>query len=158
MMRMILFCLTFHFISATNTTTHHVYHADSHLQGLFYQKQAHAHAPNTTRSAHKAVLHHRVVHPRFRPLLQTRNTNKPTLPSTTPFLPFIELHPVNARTTTTTPTTINLLQILTFKPQTRKQSSFGEYFFQQQLRAFFGHQHDEQHSAPTRSNIKTGLR
>ena len=151
MMRMILCCLTFyltfHFITATNNT---VYHADSHLQGLFYQKQAHDHIHNTThttRSAHKAVLHHRAVHPRFRPLLHTRPT--------TPFLPLIELHPVDGRTTTTT---INLLQILTFKPQTRKQSSFGEYFFQQQLRAFFGHQHEEQHSAPTRSNIKTGLR
>lgn len=131
MMRMmILFCFCFyfivHFLSATNTTENNIYHADSHLQGLFYQQQAHDHIHNTAAT----VRHRRPIHPKFR-------------------LPWLH-HPVDSgRQPTTT-----LLQILTLKPQMRS----AENFFQQHLRAFFGHQHDKQHPAPTRSNIKTGLR
>ena len=137
---MILFCLTFHFLAATNSTANNhsnIYHSDSHLQGLFYQRQAHDHL---------STGRYRVIHPKFRPWFHSRQTNKSAVS-------FVELHPVDGRQPTTT-----LLQILTLKPQIRKQPSFAGYFFQQQLRAFFGHQHDQQHTEPTRSNIKTGLK
>lgn len=50
-----------------------------------------------------------------------------------------------------------LLQIFTPKPQLRERISFADSYFQQRLRSFFGHQHDNA-TARTRPYIRTGLR
>lgn len=182
-MKIILFCLSFYltpdFISAVDTfnaqtdNTSTIFQPDSHFHGLAYQLHAHRsfHAVNnisnrvnqSTRSQSQsnkhpppdhlqntttAPLNNRAVHPKFRPWLYPRQND----------MSLIELQPDNERTLmNTTAKSSNLRQHLTLKPRTLKSPSSAGSYFERKFHAFFGHPHDE-YPAPTRSNIKTGLR
>jgi hypothetical protein len=94
---------------------------------------------NTTAAQRQTdPMNNLIVHPRFRPLLADEKAN------------------INTKNSS------GLLQVLTTKlidnnVQTQKPFSFADYYYHEQLRAFFGHKHDEA-SPHTHSYIKTGLR
>lgn len=122
---------------------------------------------NTTVAQDQA---NQLIHPRFRLMLQDRTnditqssiltiTDVPSNPDDNiqQNLPFLADNGVSEDTTQPS----SLLQIVTAKPidntgETRRSLSFADYYYQQQLKSFFGHQH-EKFPPPTRSNIKTGL-
>jgi hypothetical protein len=133
----------------------------SHLRGDKHSLQ------NTTVAQDQA---NQLIHPRFRSMLQDRTnditqssiltiTDVPSNPhdNIQQNLPFLADNGVSDDTIQSS----SLLQIITAKPidntgETRRSLSFAEYYYQQQLKAFFGHQH-EKFPPPTHSNIKTGL-
>jgi hypothetical protein len=171
-MKFILLCLSF-YLSFDSTSAFDLFniqrqhqedyaydtdHRDSLLQEFEYDQDTYSQL-----DAVNPVIHNQEVNPRFRPLFQNRpETSSSTTMSTIPpihkdNMPLIELNQGDEKAIKNTIKSSSLLQILTPKLQSQEPMSFGEYYFQRQLEAFFKHQH-EKFPAPTRSFIKTGLR
>ena len=173
-MKFILVCLSFYlafdFISTLDPFNiqrqHHEYdvfdidHRDSPLLELESDQHSYSQLNGTNRPQSRKNKYHG-VNPKFRPWLQIRRKNrtqtslsKATISSILKDnMPLIELHQTDGKLIAKTTRPSSLLQMLTPKPR----MSFGDYYFRQQLQAFFKHQH-EKFPAPTRSFIKTGLR
>ncbi|UJR08125.1 hypothetical protein I4U23_012401 [Adineta vaga] len=143
-------------VNHLNNITSVPHHTISHSNSS-HPQQVHPHNVPITTSYSKnsrPQLHNRpknlLIHPKFRPASVQDG----------------EMHHLLSVETTTDSTlhttkSSSLLQILTDKPiendlHTRRRLSFADYYYQQQLKAFFGHHH-EKFPPHTRSNIKTGL-
>ena len=119
---------------------------------------------NTTGDQHQHnPFDNQLIHPKFRPIFQHHRHDNDQAPllGTSAVITNSDISSdrqllADSRTIEDTTKSFSLLQIFT-GAQTPRRISFADYYFQRQLKAFFGHHHDKFPSR-TRSYIRTGLR
>lgn len=126
-----------------NETTNNKNEIYSNLLGGSYQEQQSQTDP----------INNQLIHPRFRSMLQ--NYDQSSLSETTVTDSDSDISSDSHNNNHNTQQVIENA-IEDGNAPTSQPLSFAEYYFQQQLKAFFGHYH-EKFSSRTHSNIKTGL-